>query len=93
MNRINSILEQFDEDDFIVFKLDIDTSSIEIPLLINYYLVGKTVCIIGLLINSILNIMCTLRSWLGARNGVGTMNGTIFNIVILSFNYDLLLLL
>ena len=32
MNPINSILEKFDEDDFIVFKLDIDTASIEVPL-------------------------------------------------------------
>jgi hypothetical protein len=32
MNPINSILEQFDEDDFIVFKLDIDTSSIDVSL-------------------------------------------------------------
>ena len=32
MNPLNSILEQFDEDDFIVLKLDIDTSSIEVPL-------------------------------------------------------------
>ena len=32
MNPINSILDKFDEDDFIVFKLDIDTASIEVPL-------------------------------------------------------------
>ena len=32
MNPINSILAKFDEDNFIVFKLDIDKASIEIPL-------------------------------------------------------------
>lgn len=32
MNPLNSILQGFDEDDFIVVKLDIDTSSIEVPL-------------------------------------------------------------
>lgn len=32
MNPLNSILRDFDEDDFIVIKLDIDTSSIEVPL-------------------------------------------------------------
>ena len=32
MNPIDSILTKFDEDDFIVFKLDIDKASIEIPL-------------------------------------------------------------
>jgi hypothetical protein len=32
MNPINSILESFDEDDFIVFKLDIDTATVEYPL-------------------------------------------------------------
>lgn len=32
MNPLNSILRHFDEDDFIVVKLDIDTPSIEVPL-------------------------------------------------------------
>lgn len=32
MNPLHSILSQFNEDDFIVVKLDIDTSSIEVPL-------------------------------------------------------------
>ncbi len=32
MNPINSILESFDEDDFIVFKLDVDTPTVELPL-------------------------------------------------------------
>jgi len=32
MNPLNSILQKFDEDDFIVVKLDIDTNSIEVPL-------------------------------------------------------------
>lgn len=32
MNPLHSILEKFSEDDFIVVKLDIDTSSIEVPL-------------------------------------------------------------
>lgn len=32
MNPLNSILQKFDEDDFIVVKLDIDTASIELPL-------------------------------------------------------------
>ena len=32
MNPINSILESFDEDDFIVFKLDVDTATVEHPL-------------------------------------------------------------
>jgi hypothetical protein len=31
MNPLHSILKAFDEDDFIVLKLDIDTSSIEVP--------------------------------------------------------------
>ena len=32
LNPINSILEKFDEDDFIVFKLDVDTAWVEYPL-------------------------------------------------------------
>lgn len=32
MNPLRSILSSFDEDDFIVIKLDIDTGSIEVPL-------------------------------------------------------------
>ena len=32
LNPLHSILAQFDKDDFIVVKLDIDTSSIEVPL-------------------------------------------------------------
>ena len=32
MNPLSSILSSFDEDDFIVIKLDIDTGSIEVPL-------------------------------------------------------------
>ena len=32
MNPLRSILSSFDEDDFIVLKLDIDTASIELPL-------------------------------------------------------------
>ena len=32
MNPIYSILESFDEDDFIVFKLDVDTATVENPL-------------------------------------------------------------
>ena len=32
MNPLRTILKQFGEDDFIVLKLDIDTRSIEIPL-------------------------------------------------------------
>lgn len=32
MNPLHSILKQFDEDDLIVVKLDIDTSSVEVPL-------------------------------------------------------------
>lgn len=32
LNPLHSILEQFNEDDFIIVKLDIDNSSIEMPL-------------------------------------------------------------
>ncbi len=32
LNPLHSILKKFNEDDFIVVKLDIDTSSIEVPL-------------------------------------------------------------
>jgi len=32
LNPLHSILKTFDEDDFIVLKIDIDTSSIEVPL-------------------------------------------------------------
>ncbi len=32
MNPLESIVSEFSEDDFIVFKLDIDTSLIEVPL-------------------------------------------------------------
>merc|ERR1719203_1663273 len=32
LNPLHSILKKFDEDDFIVLKLDIDTSSVELPL-------------------------------------------------------------
>lgn len=32
MNPLHSILSTFDEDDFIVIKLDIDTNFIELPL-------------------------------------------------------------
>mmetsp|Transcript_23245 Transcript_23245/g.34600 ORF Transcript_23245/g.34600 Transcript_23245/m.34600 type:complete len:406 (+) Transcript_23245:49-1266(+) len=32
MNPLKSILKQFNQDDLIIFKLDIDTSSIEVPL-------------------------------------------------------------
>ena len=32
LNPINSILEKFDEDDFIVFKLDVDMAWVEYPL-------------------------------------------------------------
>ena len=32
MNPLNSILQKYKEDDFIVFKLDIDINSIELPL-------------------------------------------------------------
>eukprot|EP00536_Pseudo-nitzschia_multiseries_P017537 jgi/Psemu1/299496/fgenesh1_pm.1618_\ len=32
LNPLNSIISQFDEDDFIVVKLDIDTASVEYPL-------------------------------------------------------------
>jgi len=32
LNPLNSILQKYKEDDFIVFKLDIDINSIELPL-------------------------------------------------------------
>ncbi len=32
MNPLKSILKEFNEDDLIIFKLDIDTGSIEVPL-------------------------------------------------------------
>ena len=32
MNPLNSILQKFKEDDFIVLKLDIDINTIELPL-------------------------------------------------------------
>ena len=32
MNPLESILKKFDEDDFVVLKLDIDTPEIELPL-------------------------------------------------------------
>ena len=32
MNPLHSILSKFSEEDFVVVKLDIDTSSIEVPL-------------------------------------------------------------
>lgn len=32
MNPLNSILSKFTEDDFVIVKLDIDTSSVEVPL-------------------------------------------------------------
>lgn len=32
MNPFKSILSEYNEDDFIVVKLDIDTSSVEVPL-------------------------------------------------------------
>lgn len=32
MNPLHSILEKFEEDDLVIVELDIDTSSIELPL-------------------------------------------------------------
>lgn len=32
LNPLDSILTKFNEDDFVVVKLDVDTSSIEVPL-------------------------------------------------------------
>jgi hypothetical protein len=40
LNPLNSILQKYNEDDFIVFKLDIDINSIEVPLAHQLLLAG-----------------------------------------------------
>lgn len=41
MNPLNSIVKNFDKDDLIVIKLDIDTASIEVPLAMQLLKGGK----------------------------------------------------
>ena len=40
LNPLNSILQKYNEDDFIVFKLDFDINSIEVPLAHQLLLAG-----------------------------------------------------